>query len=94
MRIIIIALAILMTCHSAKAQAPSEYNLKLYPAEVDLLGKGLGTQPYNDAFPLINKMRQQVIEQQQLKPVVEPPKADDVKPEVAPNAVENKDTQN
>ena len=57
--VVIVALS-----HSANAQAPSEYSLKVSPAEVDLIGKAIGFLPYNDAFPLINKLRQQVFEQQ------------------------------
>ncbi len=52
----------------AFGQQPSEYNLRVTPAEIDLISKGLGTQPFNDVLPLINKLRSQVIEQQP-KPV-------------------------
>lgn len=46
------------------AQQPPEYILKVTPAEVDLISKGLGTQPFNDVVPVINKLRSQVLEQQ------------------------------
>lgn len=46
-----------------------EYNIKLNSVELDLIGEGLGTQPYKQAAPLINKLRQQVIEQQQQKKI-------------------------
>lgn len=46
------------------AQQPPEYYLKVTPAEVDLISKGLGTQPFNDVLSIINKLRAQVMEQQ------------------------------
>jgi hypothetical protein len=41
------------------AAQPSEYQLKVTPAEVDLLSEGLQTQPFGKVFPLINKLRAQ-----------------------------------
>jgi hypothetical protein len=49
---------------SAFAQQPAEYVLKMTPAEVDIVNDGLQTQPFGKVFPLINKLRQQIIDQQ------------------------------
>jgi hypothetical protein len=57
------------------AAQPSEYQLKVTPAEVDLLSEGLQTQPFGKVFPLINKLREQIIAQQpkpETKPVDKP----------------------
>ena len=54
---------------------PSEYNLKVSPAELELISKGLGTQAFNDVLPLVNKLRSQVMEQQPKPPVVEAPQS-------------------
>jgi hypothetical protein len=53
------------------AQQPSEYILKVSPAETDLISKGLQTQPFGEVYPLINKLREQIIAQQP-KPVEAP----------------------
>lgn len=49
----------------AYAQTVQEYNLKINAQELDLIGDGLGNIAFNKAAPLINKLRQQVAEQQQ-----------------------------
>lgn len=54
------------------AQAPAEYNFKLTPADVELIGKALGKLPYEDVAVLFQKLRQQAAEQQQ--PKTEPEK--------------------
>lgn len=52
---------------------PSEYTIKLTAQELDIVGRGLGTQPYNDVAPLVQKLRAQVVEQQQpVKPAMVP----------------------
>ena len=48
---------------------PVEYTLKITPQELDLLGKALGNQPYNDVAPLLQKLRSQFVEQNKLKKV-------------------------
>ena len=53
-------------------QPVAEYTLKLTGQELDLIGKALGTQPFNDVVGLINKMRQQFIEQQKSVKSTEP----------------------
>jgi hypothetical protein len=68
-------LALLAT--PAMAQQPSEYVLKVSPAETDLISEGLQTQPFGKVYPLINKLREQIIAQQP-KPV-EVPKVEEKK---------------
>ena len=46
---------------SAMAQ---EFTVKLTGPELDIVGKGLGTQPFNDAAPVLQKLREQVAAQQ------------------------------
>lgn len=62
----------LIAAEPAFAQQPAEYQLKVTPAEVDTISDGLQTQPFAKVYPLINKLREQIIAQQP-KPV-EPPK--------------------
>ena len=50
-----------------QSSAPSEYTLKITSQELDLLGRALGTMPYNDIAPLLQKLRSQVVEQQKPK---------------------------
>ena len=52
-----------------QSSAPSEYTLKITSQELDLLGRALGTMPYNDIAPLLQKLRSQVVEQQKSKKV-------------------------
>lgn len=59
----------------AQGQQPSEFTIKIAPAELDLIGKGLGKLPFEDVAPLIQKLRQQVMDQQK------PPVALDKAPE-------------
>lgn len=54
-----------------------EINLKVTNPELGLIGKGLGTLPFNDVAPLMQKLQTQVIEQQKKdepKPVDKEPK--------------------
>jgi hypothetical protein len=41
-----------------------DFTIKLTGPELDIIGKGLGTQPFNDAAPLLQKLREQVTAQQ------------------------------
>lgn len=60
-----------------QSQAPTqEYTIKLTAQDLDVIGAGLGDQPFNKAAPLINKLKQQVMEQQQAK---EAPKVEEKK---------------
>lgn len=59
---------------SSQSQSQQEYNLKVTGVELDLIGRALGLMPYNDVASLVQKLRQQVVEQQQPKNVEEPKK--------------------
>jgi len=61
----------------AFAQQSIEYQLKVSPAEVDIISEGLQTQPFGKVYPLINKLREQVLAQQPKQP--EAPKNEPVK---------------
>jgi hypothetical protein len=50
------------------AQQPSEFTFKVTPAEVDVIAKGLETQPYKDVVPLLQKLREQFTAQQAKAP--------------------------
>lgn len=52
------------------SQPQTEIILKVTPSDIDILSDGLQTQPFGKVMPLINKLRQQVMEQQ--KPVTPP----------------------
>lgn len=51
---------------AAPIAAPVEFVLKVTPPELDIIGKGVGKLPFEEAAPLIQKLRQQVVEQQQV----------------------------
>lgn len=51
--------------------APTEWTLKVTPSELDLISEGLQTQPFGKVVPLMNKLRQQIVDQQP-KPVEAP----------------------
>jgi len=46
------------------AQQPAELTFKVTPAEVDVIAKGLESQPYKDVVPLLQKLREQFVAQQ------------------------------
>jgi hypothetical protein len=53
-----------------QSTVPQEFNLKLTPAEVEIVGKGLEERPFKEAAPLMQKLREQIMQQQQQqKPV-------------------------
>jgi len=51
-----------------------EFTIKATPAEADLIWKGLRKLPVEEAEAFMGKMRQQVMEQTQPKPVETPKK--------------------
>jgi len=53
-----------------------DFTIKLSGPELDTIGKGLGTQPFNEAAPLLQKLREQVAAQQ---PKQEPAKTEEKK---------------
>jgi hypothetical protein len=63
-KLVLIAFLVPTLAYAQPVQQPATYNLVVSPAELDVISKGLGTQPFNDVLPLINKLRQQVMEQQ------------------------------
>lgn len=54
------------------AQTPQELTFKVTPAEVDVIAKGLETQPYKDVVPLLQKLREQFTAQQAKAPEAVP----------------------
>lgn len=52
----------------AAPQPVAEFTVKLTGAEVDIVGNALGRMPYQDVALIIQKLRQQIVEQQN-KPV-------------------------
>lgn len=70
-----LALALLLVSSSALAQTPpAEYNLKVTPADVAIIGKALGSQPFNDVAPVLNKLQEQINEQNKPKSAATPDK--------------------
>ena len=57
-------------------QAQSEYIFKLNEAEINVISKGLGTQPFAEVAPIMQKMQKQFIEQQPKPKPVDPAKSD------------------
>lgn len=68
-RLIILAtmlptLAFAQTTTIQPSQSVPEWTLKVTPPELDLISEGLQTQPFGKVVPLINKLRQQIVDQQ------------------------------
>lgn len=57
----------LLLSSAAYAQEPASFTLTVTPAELQVIGKGLGTQPYESTAPLMAKLQAQVLEQQKPK---------------------------
>lgn len=47
------------------AVVPNEYVLKVKPADVDKIGKGLGKIPFEEVAELMQSLREQIVQQQQ-----------------------------
>ena len=58
----------------AIAQQPTaaEYTFKLNENEINVISKGLGTQPFAEVAPIMQKMQKQFIEQQPKPKPVDP----------------------
>ena len=52
---------------STPVQPMVEFTLRVTPQEADVIGKALGKEPFNDVALLLQKLRQQIVEQQQRK---------------------------
>lgn len=67
-KLIMIAVALtmipLVSYAQPAAQQPQEYTIKLTTAEIDIVGKALGTLPYQEVALIIQKLRQQIVDQQ------------------------------
>lgn len=64
------SVVIVMAATTAQAQTPvppSEYSIKLTAPEVDIVGKALGAMPYSEVALIIQKLRQQIVDQQSPK---------------------------
>lgn len=57
-------LAIAQSTTIQHPMAVPEWTLKVTPPELDLISEGLQTQPFGKVVPLINKLRQQIVDQQ------------------------------
>lgn len=79
-RAIAVVAVVAWTCTFAFAQAqPPEYVIKITPPELDVISEGLQTQPFKQVVPIINKLRQQVIDQQKAFNAPPVPKVEDDK---------------
>lgn len=58
------ALAFVLLSTVAFAQQQPDFNLKLNANEIDTIGKGLGKLAYEEVASLIQKLRQQIVDQQ------------------------------
>ena len=52
---------------SAPVVPPATFTLTVTAQEVELIGKALGSMPFNEVASFIQKLRQQIVEQQQVK---------------------------
>ena len=75
----ILFLSVVASLPAISQPQPVEYNFKLNEAEINVISKGLGTQPFAEVAPIMQKMQKQFIDQQSkpaasagdpLKPVV------------------------
>lgn len=72
-----LVIAVLLATPAMGQQA--DYNIKVTSAELDTISEGLQTQPFGKVFPLMNKLREQIIAQQP-KPAVPPEQPKQVEP--------------
>ena len=71
-RSIIFGAVLFATAANAQAPQPApavNFTITVTAQELDTIGNGLGTIPFKDAAPLINKLREQVIAQTKPKEV-------------------------
>ena len=60
---VLLGLIVISPVHAQTA--PAEYVIKLKPPALELIGRGLGKLPFEEVAPLMQELRQQVMEQQQ-----------------------------
>lgn len=76
LNVLLTGIGMLMAVSIANAQQPvTEYKLTVTPQEADQIGNGLGSLPYKDVFPLIQKLRAQILEQSNAALTATPPAA-------------------
>lgn len=68
-------------------QQPQELTFKVTPVELDVLAKGLESQPYKDVVPLLQKLREQFAAQQAKPEAVPVPTPRPAEAPVAPSVV-------
>lgn len=72
-------IALMLSSSVALAQQPEKiFNLKVKESWLNIISKGLQTQPFGEVFPLMQDIQNQIIEQNKPveKPAEEPKKAD------------------
>lgn len=75
--IAVVAVIVWMATFALAQTQPPEYVLRVTPQELDIISEGLQSQPFKVVVPIINKLRQQIVDQQP-KPV-EAPKVEEPK---------------
>lgn len=60
-------LALALIGSAVAQEQPASFTLTVTPADLQVIGKGLSAQPYNDVAALMAKLQAQVIEQQKAK---------------------------
>ena len=69
MKRLTLILSLLLVPTITLAQQPAEFTIKITPAEADVIWEGLRELPVKKVEPIMQKMRQQVMEQTTPKPV-------------------------
>jgi hypothetical protein len=59
-----VLLALLLSTVPALAQGPASYTLTLTEAQLNLVGRALSKQPYEDVYQILAVIQQQVNQQQ------------------------------
>lgn len=81
----VVAMAVSVPAH-AQQLANKNYNIILNLDDINVLSEALQLEPMGKAFPVISKMRQQVLSQQPQEPPSESPKPKVEVPKSAPVA--------
>ena len=78
MKYLLLAAALIGLAHTTSAQEPVRLNFKLSPSQLGIIARGLETQPYNQAAPLLADL------QNQYKEATKPPPVPPANPSSAP----------